>query len=450
MGERNEGIVRRSAGAWWETTCRAPVLIFAGQRDRGATKMNLRERFHEVMHFNTNVRTIKWEFGYWGETINKWYDQGLPRRKPPAIPRNPSTPTSHLYSLAWNSLGGARLPKGIAVIGGGLYWPTQGMPLDNDVRESFGLDKAQIMTNVNLLFCPMFEQVKIAEDENYFDYIDSDGVTRRFMKNDQTMPSGLDYPIKDRKTWEKLKRERLNLEKIKDRFPKNWVSLVKSYKNRDYPLALGGYPHGLFGTLADLMGYETLFLTYHDDPGLIHDIQKTFTELWIAVFSEVLQYTSIDHMHFWEDISYGSGCMVSNDIMREFMLPYYKRITDFLRSKGVDIILLDTDGYCMDIIDLFLEGGITGMYPFERHCGMDIVEVRKKYPHLQIMGGIPKEDIRKGEKRIEEILEPAKAVLKTGGYIPHADHLIPPENDYASFSYYRRRLNELIESAGKS
>ena len=411
--------------------------------------MNLRERFLEVMSFNTNVRTVKWEFGYWGETINRWYEQGLPRKRPPHIPRKPSTPTSHLYSLAWNSLPGPRLPKGIAVIGGGLYWPTQGMALDNDVREAHGLDKTQIMTNVNLLFHPMFEQKKIAEDESYFDYLDLDGVTRRFMKSDQTMPSGLEYPIKDRRSWEQLKRERLRFDDIGKRFPANWPVLLQSYQNRDYPLALGGYPHGLFGTLADLMGYETLFLTYHDDPELIHDIQNTFTELWIAVYSEVLKDTTVDHMHFWEDISYGSGSMVSNDIIKEFMLPYYKRMTDFLRSKGVEIILLDTDGYCMNIIDFFVQGGITGMYPFERHCGMDIVEVRKKYPKLQIMGGIPKSEIRNARTCISALLDPVKAVLKTGGYIPHADHLIPPENDYESFCYYRGRLNALIEETGR-
>ena len=102
----------------------------------------------------------------------------------------------------------------------------------------------------------------------------------------------------------------------------------------------------------------------------------------------------------------------------------------------------------MDIIPLFLEGGITGMYPFEHHCGMDVVEVRKAFPNLQIMGGIPKSEIQKGEKRIDEILEPVKEVLKTGGYIPHGDHLIPPEVDYTNFKYYREQLNNVIDSFG--
>jgi hypothetical protein len=45
--------------------------------------MNLRERFLEVMaNFNPAVPTIKWEFGYWGETINARVVKGSLERWP--------------------------------------------------------------------------------------------------------------------------------------------------------------------------------------------------------------------------------------------------------------------------------------------------------------------------------------------------------------------------------
>ncbi len=88
------------------------------------------------------------------------------------------------------------------------------------------------------------------------------------------------------------------------------------------------------------------------------------------------------------------------------------------------------------------------MYPFETHAGMDIVKVRREYPHLQMMGGIPKSEIAKGPKRIDEFLEPVEEVLKTGGYIPYGDHFIPPEVTWDTFRYYRRRLNEIIDRYG--
>jgi uroporphyrinogen decarboxylase len=401
------------------------------------------------MNFNTKVPTMKWEFGYWGETVDNWYASGLPKRSYPVLPQpgDPNgTPTSHLYAPAWNRAGGSGLPRGIAVMAGGLYWPTQGFPLDVDVKAHFGMDYTQTLVNVNLLFSPTFDIEVIREDERYFEYIDIDGVRRLFLKDEATIPTAIAYPVKDWPTWQKLKEERLSLKNIKARFPANWNDLVKIYKNRDFPLALGGYPHGFFGTLVHLMGYEELFVNYYDKPDLIHDIVSTLTDLWIAVYSEVLEYTDIDHVHIWEDISAGTGSMVSPQLIREFMVPYYKRFTSFLKSRGVNIIFVDTDGDCMDLIPLFMEAGATGMYPMEASCGMDIVRVRKEFPTLKLMGGIPKSELIHGPAQIDRILEPVNEVLKTGGYIPFGDHFIPPDVSWDNFSYYRTKLNSMIDN----
>lgn len=408
--------------------------------------MTLRDRFCEVMeNFNTSVVAPKWEFGYWGQTIDNWYDEGLPKQHYPEIPHDVTTPSSSLYMPCWNSIRGSRLPAGIAVLGGGLYWPTQGFALDRDVMSTLNMDEGQRLIDVNLLFHPMFEPEVIEETGTHLEYVDIDGVKRLFLKETGVIPSGLEYVITDWKSWEKLKEERLNLDDIAGRFPANWKDCVNGYKNDDCIVTLGGYPHGYFGTLAQLMGYEHLFFNYFDQPGLIHDIQETFTRIWLAVYEEVLAQVDVDLFIIWEDMSAGTGSMVSPATIQEFMVPYYKRLTAFLREHGVKTIFIDTDGDCFDIIPLFIESGITGMYPIEVSCGMDLVRIRKTYPNLQLMGGIPKSEILHGKQRIDEILEPVGEVLKTGGYIPFGDHLIPPEVHWENFSYYRTKLNNMIE-----
>lgn len=412
--------------------------------------MNSRERFLEVMeNFNTAASAPKWEFGYWGQTIDNWYEEGMPKKNYPQIPQKISTPTASLYNPCWNSIKGDKLPAGIAVLGGGLYWPTQSFALDNDVRDAVNMDSGQILVDVNLLFYPMFETEIIQEDDKYLTYIDIDGVKRKFSKTTGVIPSGLEWVIKDWASWEKLKRERLNLNDIRGRFPSNWNELVKEYKKGDYVVTLGGYPQGYFGTLAHLMGYEHLFYNYTDEPELIHDIQKTFTEIWIAVYSEVLSEIDVDLFVIWEDLSAGTGSMISPATINEFMVPYYKRLTSFLKEHGVKTIFIDTDGDCFELIPIFMEAGITGMYPIEVSCGMDLVKVRKTFPNLQLMGGIPKFEIQYGKERIDDILEPVGEVLKTGGYVPFGDHLIPPEVHWNEFKYYREKLNSMTESSGK-
>lgn len=411
--------------------------------------MNLRERFHEIMNFSHEVHSIKWEFGYWGKALDNWYSQGLPRKHYPKLSRDITTPTATLYAPAWTCEGVDELPHGIAAMAGGLYFPTQGFPLDQDVLEHFGMDATQRLVDVNLLFSPMFEIKVHEETAERFIYTDVDGVKRVFLKEEATIPTSLEWPIKDQRTWEQLKDERLNLKDVSARFPADWNNRVTEYKDRDYPLAIGGYPHGFFGTLAHLIGYEYLFQWYCLEPDMVHDILNTFTNIWLAVYEEVLSKVDIDHYHIWEDISFGRGSMISLDMVKEFMLPYIKRVVDFVKSRGVEIILLDTDGDCNDLIPLFMEAGVTGMYPFETKCGMDIVKVRNKYPKLQMLGGIPKSDIHMGRKRIDEFLEPVDAVLKTSGCIPFGDHFIPPEVDFENFSYYRTKLNEMIDKYGR-
>jgi uroporphyrinogen decarboxylase len=412
--------------------------------------MNVRERFLTTMtDFGARVSPPKWEFGYWGENIENWYGEGLPRKRYPRLPRKTSTPNSSLYLPCWKSIHTGRLSTGLAVIGGGLYWPTQSFPIDNDVRTELGMDLGQILVNVNLLFHPMFEVRVIEETEETMTYVDIDGVKRLFIKKTGVIPSALENPIRDWASWNRLKEERLNLKDVRGRFPANWNELLSRYRNRDFPLVLGGYPQGYFGTLAHLMGYEKLFYNYADDPDLIHDIQKTFTDIWLAVYAEVLAQTSVDLFVFWEDISAGSGSMVSPAMIREFMVPYYKRVTAFLKERGVKVIFVDTDGECTDLVPLFLDGGLTGMYPMEASCGVDIVKVRKLYPRLQLMGGIAKSQFSKGRAAIDKALTPAEAVLATGGYVPFGDHLIPPEVHWDDFRYYREKLNGLIDRRGR-
>ena len=39
--------------------------------------MNSRERFLKILNFERCDRTLKWEIGYWGGALEKWYNEGL-------------------------------------------------------------------------------------------------------------------------------------------------------------------------------------------------------------------------------------------------------------------------------------------------------------------------------------------------------------------------------------
>jgi len=80
---------------------------------------------------------------------------------------------------------------------------------------------------------------------------------------------------------------------------------------------------------------EHLLMTYCTDPGLIHDIVAQCTTVWISMLEELLEGTDIDFIYIHEDLCYKNGPMISPAMFREFMTPYYRKLTGFLQGAGL-------------------------------------------------------------------------------------------------------------------
>jgi uroporphyrinogen decarboxylase len=148
----------------------------------------------------------------------------------------------------------------------------------------------------------------------------------------------------------------------------------------------------------------------------------------------------------WEDMAYRNGPLISPAMFREFMLPYYKRMTGFLRDHGVDIVIVDSDGDMSLLLELFVEGGVTAMLPFEVRAGMDVLKVRRELgKRMAIIGGIDKHELAKDRAAIDrELLTKLPPLLKTGGFVPTVDHRVPPTVPYENYRYYVTRKYEML------
>ena len=279
---------------------------------------------------------------------------------------------------------------------------------------------------------------------------DSDGIKKKIFKDNRCMPFWLDFPIKDEKDWDRLVEERLNLNDLKSRMLNGFADAVKSAKSRDYPLSILGDPCGFFGCLRYLLGEVRLFMMYYDNPNLIKKMNSYLCDFWISFAEELLGYTDFDFGYFFEDMSGKQGMLISPDIFNEFMAPYYKKIISFLKSKGIKNIIVDSDGFVEKLIPLLKSTGVTGMLPFEKQAGNDLLKIRKENPEFVIMGGFNKAILRDGNKNMESDLDKElsqiRELIKTGGYIPFGDHFIPPDVSWKNFSNYRLRLNNIIEN----
>ena len=386
--------------------------------------MNTRERFLALMHFEPVDRTLFWEMGYWKDTVERWYREGL-------VKKNDVT---------------AGLKPGEGIRGENAPHETfflKERTRDTDVHEFFGFDPGMNCLPLNSLLHPLFEQETYEETEDYLLFRDSFGVKKRMNKKAASRPQYLAWPAENREGFEALK-ERLK-PVLKGRVPPQWKDLIRQYRQRDFPLTIGGYPIGFYGTLRFLMGEERMLYNFYDDPGLVRDFMNYLADFWIELWGQVISEINVDLANFWEDMAYRTGPLISPEMFREFMLPAYQKVTSFLKAHGVDIILVDTDGNIEKLVPLFLEAGITAIFPFEVQAGSDIIAYRNRYPRLQIMGGIDKIKIAKGRQAIDEELETrVPFMLRSGGYIPHIDHHVHPDISWEDFIYYRNRLREMI------
>jgi uroporphyrinogen decarboxylase len=290
---------------------------------------------------------------------------------------------------------------------------------------------------------PALGPKKIADEGRYEIIIDEWGIKRRHLKDSISMDQYLDFPVKNWQDWEEMKG-RFDTNTL-ERFPSNWDDFIQAYKTRDYPLSIFRIV-GFFHFPRYLMGLKNLMLAYYKQPELILDMADFWCEFNIQMAKKVLKDVHIDWATISEDMAYKGRSMISPQFFRIFMLPFYKRLTNFLREYGVDVIFVDSDGYVHDLIPLWIECGVNGTWPLEINAGNDLIRLRREYPDFILSGGIDKLAIAKGPEAIEkELYGKLPYLLPYGGYIPSIDHIPPPDISLKNWEYYARLKAKLIQ-----
>jgi hypothetical protein len=207
---------------------------------------------------------------------------------------------------------------------------------------------------------------------------------------------------------------------------------------------------GFFWFPRRLLGIEPHLYAFYDQVDLLHRINRDLLEFNLKLLEAVLPVIHPDFVDLAEDMSYNHGPMLSRLMFNEFILPYYKKLTCYLKAKKL-IVLVDSDGDVTEMIPWFMAGGIDGVNPLEAQAGIDIAGIRKKYPEFILLGGYNKLVMDKGEKAIRAEFERIFPVMRSGRYIPTVDHQTPPEvslNDYKLFVKVFREYCERAVTRG--
>jgi len=370
--------------------------------------MNERERFLNTCRFKPVDRPPLWPpLAIWSKTFKRWREEGYLDE----------------YQV---ELAGEHTDKIL------------------DLSDFLGCDRFDEV-GIYFGFCPGFEHKIIEETEEYITYRNHEGITMKEFKEyrDSSMPQFLDFPVKTRQDYEDVKyRWQLNFE---ERFPENWEEKCKIWKHRKIPLRMwADREGGFFGPLRNLFGFEKLMYLFYDDPDFLEEVMDDKAELMIKILDRILEDIQFDYFVFWEDMASNHGPLISPEMFEKFMVPRYKKVTEFLRSNGVDIIMVDSDGEISELIPLWLEAGVNGIWPFEVQSGMDVVKVREEYEDLIIVGGIDKRVLAKTKEDIDKEIYRVAPLFEKGGYIPWLDHSVPPDVSFDNYLYFYNKLESVM------
>lgn len=361
--------------------------------------MNVRERFHATCSFEKIDRPVRRESGgFWNETIARWRREGMPE-----------TVTDGLFTAP-------------AYFG---FDPMSWLPI-----------AAEAVTEPG--FMPTFETKIIQQTDTYTISIDRGGRTvRTFTDGRSTLPQEIDNPVKTMADFEEL-TWRLDPE-TPERFT-NVLDVMISMAENTPDNYTSVVLCGLFATFRNLMGLTGLSIATKRDPKLLSAIGRQWAHMHKVLIKKIADRTPCDWIYFWEDMAYKNGPLISPKVFREFMTPYYRDVLDYVKAEtDIRWFGVDTDGDATLLIGLFREVGINLIFPFEVQAGMDIRQVRKRYPDLVINGGIDKREFYEGKTKDEmrkEIMDKVPFMLAHGGYIPAFDHDVPPEVPLENFRFF--------------
>jgi uroporphyrinogen decarboxylase len=333
-------------------------------------------------------------------------------------------------------------------------WYEQGLPRDANLAEEFGYERSGKHALGGLGWCeaafsPRFEE-KVLEDRGEHELVqDSAGRGVLCFKGRRSgfMPEYVTHPVTDRRSWEENCKWRLD-----PSAPERYVDLPKRLARASEAAGrgmmisqqvVGGYMY-----LRSLMGPADLLYKFCEEPELIHDCMRTWFGLADAVTARHQEHVSFDELFFGEDICFNHGPLISPDMIREFLFPYYKQLITNIKRRQPDPdrhlhFHLDTDGFCVPVIDLYKEIGLDAMSPFEVASGCDVVAAGREHPDLAIFGGIDKRVLAQGKDAIDRHVDYIfPAMSKRGGYIPTCDHGVPEEVSLENYRHYRKRCLE--------
>ena len=373
--------------------------------------MNNRERTLNILRFETVDRMPAVHFGYWKELLAEWAEQGHISRD---------------LVDGWRD----RTPADEA--------------LDKILGWDFNWVAGGTGRKANMRLFPTFEERVLETLPDGTQRIQTtNGTIERIKPGLNSIPSEDDYLLKDREAFETLflPRMQFDLARINPEQYKNFN------KERRWDIPVGLHVGSVIG---EIRNYTTVlgmsYLMYDEDEELFADIVNTYADMQYKCVEAILETgAKFDFIHFWEDICFKNGPLLSPALFDELAAEHYKKRTALAAKYGIDIVSLDCDGVTEKLQQTWIENGVNVLFPIEVGVwGDQFAPARARFGKRQLgVGGMDKTCLRKDKAAVDEELKRMQQLVSLGGFIPCPDHRIMPGSKFELVQYYAEEIKKL-------
>ncbi len=387
-----------------------PLVAYAAGMTAPTT---VRQRALAVLRYQ-DARVPLVHFGFWGETLAKWADQNHISRE---------------LARSWGD----------------------GNDADAEIGRRLGFDTNWYACfHMQTHLRPGFAREVVRELPDGSRHVrNSDGVVELQRAEAGSIPAEIEHLLSDRASFDQHYRHRWQWDddrvdhaqvrlggNVWKRFDQGGAAfLAADTREFHYGIHCGS----LIGSIRSVIGVERLSYLSADDPDLLTEIVGINADVcYRAVERALATGARFDFGHFWEDVCYKNGPLVSPRFFRTVVAPHYRRIADLLGRHGIDIVSVDCDGCIDTLVPIWLEHGINTMFPIEVGTWRaSIAPWRDRLGRsLRGVGGMDKTVFAKDAAAIDAEVERLKPLVALGGFIPCPDHRIAPDAEWALVQRY--------------
>ena len=214
---------------------------------------------------------------------------------------------------------------------------------------------------------------------------------------------------------------------------------------------IGGVGNGIFETVQDLVGYQNLCILFYDDPELCRELFARAGDMLVSIWQWFLaEYSDLYCVcRFGDDLGFRSSTLLAPDVIREYILPVYKRIVALVHEAGKPFLLHSCGCIFSVMEDLIEDVGIDAKHSNEDQIAPMREWVERYGDRIGNFGGIDTDHLVRMEKSelvrvVTEVYRLAEA--KNGGFAIGSGNSIP---EYVDPERYTVMINTVRSLRGE-